>query len=30
MCNYKVRLGAVGEVDAELLDWMRAAYNSAG
>ncbi len=30
MCNYKVRIGDVGEVDGELLGWLRAAYDSAG
>lgn len=30
MCNYKVRLGDAGEVNAELLGWLRAAYDSAG
>lgn len=30
MCNYKVRLGDVGEVDAELLSWIRTAYEAAG
>lgn len=30
MCNYKVRLGSVQEVDAELLGWIRAAFDSAG
>lgn len=30
MCNYKVRLGDVGEVDAELLAWIRAGYDAAG
>lgn len=30
MCNYKVRLGTVDEVDAELIGWLRAAYESAG
>ena len=29
MCNYKVRLGSVAEVDAELLGWLRLAYDSA-
>jgi hypothetical protein len=29
MCNYKVRLGAPGEVDATLLAWIRAAYEAA-
>jgi hypothetical protein len=30
MCNYKVRLGSPDEVDAELVGWMRTAYDSAG
>lgn len=30
MCQYKVRLTAPGEVDAELLGWVRRAYDSAG
>jgi hypothetical protein len=30
MCQYKVRLAAVGEVDAELVGWIRAAYDAAG
>ena len=30
MCNYKVRLGDAGEVNAELLGWLRTAYDSAG
>jgi hypothetical protein len=30
MCQYKVRLSAVDEVDAELVDWIRAAYDAAG
>ena len=29
MCQYKVRLGGVGEVDAELVTWLRRAYDSA-
>ena len=29
MCQYKVRLGDVREVDAELLGWLRRAYDSA-
>lgn len=29
MCNYKVRLSDAGEVDAELLDWIRTAYAAA-
>ena len=30
MCNYKVRVGDVREVDAELLGWVRQAYDGAG
>lgn len=30
MCNYKVRLGDAGEVDAELIAWIRTAYDAAG
>jgi hypothetical protein len=30
MCNYKVRLGAVHEVDAELAGWLREAFEAAG
>lgn len=30
MCNYKVRLGETGEVDAELLGWIKTAYDAAG
>lgn len=30
MCNYKVRLAAPQEVDAELIAWIRTAYDSAG
>lgn len=30
MCNYKVRIGSVGEVDAALVGWMRKAYDAAG
>jgi hypothetical protein len=30
MCNYKVRLGAVSEVDAELTGWITTAYQAAG
>lgn len=30
MCNYKVKLTDVKEVDAELIAWMRTAYEAAG
>ena len=30
MCQYKVRLGRVEDVDDELIDWLRAAYDAAG
>jgi len=30
MCNYIVRLTDAGEVDAELVGWVRAAYEAAG
>ncbi|MEZ4703560.1 MAG: DUF4287 domain-containing protein [Rhodothermales bacterium] len=30
MCNYKVKLTDAGEVDADLIDWIRTAYESAG
>jgi hypothetical protein len=30
MCNYKVKLTSPAEVDAELIGWMRTAYESAG
>jgi hypothetical protein len=30
MCQYKVRLSQVGEVDKELLGWIRTAYDAAG
>ena len=30
MCQYSVRLSKPGEVDAELLGWVRAAYDAAG
>jgi hypothetical protein len=30
MCNYKVKVVEVGDVDAELIAWIRQAYDSAG
>lgn len=30
MCDYKVRVADLAEVDAELIAWIRAAYDSAG
>lgn len=30
MCQYKVKLTALNEVDKELIDWIRQAYDSAG
>lgn len=30
MCNYKVRLSSVAEVEASLLGWLKQAYDSAG
>jgi hypothetical protein len=30
MCQYRVRLGAASEVDAELIGWIRRAFDSAG
>jgi len=30
MCNYKVKVVEVGEVDAELIAWIRQAYDSVG
>jgi len=30
MCNYKVRLTDTNDVDAELLAWIRTAYEAAG
>jgi hypothetical protein len=29
MCNYKVRLGDAKEVDRELVNWIKAAYEAA-
>jgi hypothetical protein len=30
MCQYKVKLGAASEVDAEVVGWVRQAYEAAG
>ena len=30
MCQYSVRLSSAGEIDAELIGWVRAAYDAAG
>jgi hypothetical protein len=30
MCNYKVKVADAAEVDAELIEWVRRAYDSAG
>jgi hypothetical protein len=30
MCNYKIRVSEVNEVDAALVGWLRAAYDGAG
>jgi len=30
MCQYKVKLGAASDVDAELVGWIRQAYDAAG
>jgi hypothetical protein len=30
MCQYTVRLSSAGEIDADLLGWLRAAYDGAG
>ena len=30
MCQYKVKLTAAAEVDRELIDWIRRAYDAAG
>jgi Domain of unknown function (DUF5655)/Domain of unknown function (DUF4287) len=30
MCNYKVRLSVIAEVDAELISWIKHAFQSAG
>ncbi|HEX7708505.1 MAG TPA: hypothetical protein VF701_18735 [Thermoanaerobaculia bacterium] len=30
MCNYKIKLTDIKEVDKELIDWIRTAYEAAG
>ncbi len=30
MCQYKVRVRPVGEVDAELIGWIKMAFDAAG
>lgn len=30
MCNFRVKLTDKAQVDAELVDWVRAAYEAAG
>ena len=30
MCQYKVRIGDAAEVDQELFDWIRRAFDAAG
>jgi hypothetical protein len=30
MCQYAVRLSRASEIDAELMAWVRAAYDAAG
>jgi uncharacterized protein involved in copper resistance len=30
MCNYRIRLGDAGEVDTQLIGWIRAAYEASG
>jgi hypothetical protein len=30
MCIYKVKLTTAAEVDAELIDWIKTAYDAAG
>ena len=30
MCQYKLRLSAADEVDAEVIGWIRSAYDAAG
>jgi hypothetical protein len=30
MCNYKVKVADVADVDQELVAWIKRAYNSAG
>lgn len=30
MCSHRIRLSEVGQVDSELIDWLKAAYEEAG
>ena len=30
MCNYKIKLSTLAEADAEVIQWLRIAYGSAG
>ena len=30
MCNYKIRLSSIEEIDAELVGWLRQAYDQSG
>jgi hypothetical protein len=30
MCNFKVRFANISEIDREVIEWMRAAYDAAG
>ncbi len=30
MCNFKVKLSGVNEIDLELIGWIKAAYDAAG
>ena len=30
MCNFKVKISEISEVDQELLTWIKAAYDAAG
>jgi hypothetical protein len=30
MCNYRIKLTDAAQVDAELVAWMRAAFDAAG